>query len=113
MATSPPKFAQLPGGDDAVMEYAKFVDAVRVPAAHLLAELADFHNFGKSLTEIPQEDASTSVRGLYCRQLFNWAVFYEASPPCRITVLHVAHLGAVSFEAAECEALERHSRLGK
>ena len=63
MSPSPPDFAREPGGANAVAEFGMFATAVGEPAAHLLAELAHLHNFGKE-SDIPTNDkAATKVRG--------------------------------------------------
>jgi hypothetical protein len=111
---SPPKFVKGESDVDAVSEYRKFVDAVGEPAAHLLAELAEIHNYG-SLSDIPAEDsAKTSARGLYCRCIGNWAVFYTAdSNPFGITVLHAGSLNPRPFLELESEAVNRLARLNR
>jgi hypothetical protein len=82
-------------GVNAAAEFTEFARAVGDPAAHLLAELVRIHNRG-NLSNIPTADkAATKVRGLNCRRVENWAVFYAADSDgnhCRITVVHVGNL---------------------
>lgn len=92
---------------NAAAEYTRFANAVGDPAVHLLAWLAHVHNKGK-LSDIPNADgASTRVRGLYCRRVEGWAIFYTAELEegnCRIKVVHVGSLNPHSFDALESEA---------
>lgn len=107
----PPDFVREKGGADAVAEFRKFATAIGEPAAHVLAELALLHNHGTQ-SDIPAEDnAATTVRGLYCRKIDNWAIFYTASQPWKITVLHIGHVNPHSFNSLESEATRRLRRL--
>jgi hypothetical protein len=119
MAYRPPEFLRPPyfveGSDvDVVAEFSRFIDAVGEPAAHLLAELAEYHNGLRAYAEIPlADDAETCVRGLCCRKLNGWAVFYAAEQkPVRITVVYAASLNPASFDDLEAEAASRLARLG-
>ena len=110
MPALPPKFVRGKGVD-AVAEFKAFVVAVEKPAAHLLAELIDIQNSGAP-SGIPTADgAATSVRGLYCRKLNGWAVFYTFEPkPFRIMVIYVARLSPSPFSTLEGEAADRMRR---
>jgi hypothetical protein len=114
VSLEPPDFVREGGGVNAVAEFRKFAAAIEEPAAHVLAELAEIHNLGTE-ADIPASDgASTKVRGLYCRQIMGWAVFYAAVSkpnPFRIVVLHVAHMNPHPFAALESEAESRLRRL--
>jgi hypothetical protein len=110
---APPYFAQ--GEDiDAVAEFGKFLDAVGEPASHLLAELADIQKNG-TLSDIPSaDDAATKVRGLHCRRVEGWAIFYAVKPAgrrCEITIVHVGSLNPHAFGALESEAATRLKNL--
>lgn len=107
MALSPPYFAK--GATvNAVAEFRAFVDAVGLPAVELLAELTSLHNSG-DISDIPTKDKNaTHVRGLYCRHIEGWAIFYATETKrCRITVMHAATLNPHSFSALENEATHR------
>ena len=109
MALVPPHFVQGEG-IDAVAEYRRFLDDVGEAASHLLAELADLQHRGR-LEDIPEaDDLATAVRGLYCRRVAGWAVFYAAQwawNRCRIRVVLVAPLNPHPFGALESEAEAR------
>jgi hypothetical protein len=111
VSLQPPDFVREPGGPDAVAEFSRFATAVGEAASHLLAELAEIHNYG-TLSDIPAGDeAATNVRGLYCRRVEGWVIFYSVSKPCRITVIQAANLNPHSFSALESEAENRLRRL--
>jgi hypothetical protein len=95
---------------DAVAEYREFLDAVEDAALHLLAEFTNFQAHG-TLADIRREDdAATKVRGLYCRHVEGWVVFYTAAQAgvgCQIEIILVGSLNPHSFEALENEAEAR------
>jgi hypothetical protein len=102
-----PDFVREPGGADAVAEFSRFAAVVGGPAAHLLAEFAELHNHGVR-TDIPAADEkATKVRGLCCRIIEKWAIFYSVIEPCRITVVHVGHMNPHPFASLESEAETR------
>lgn len=104
MALPPPDFVR--GSKvDAVGEFRRFVEIVREPAAHLLAELSEIHN---GFRAIPTEDIS--VHGLYCRKLDHWAVFYAALDG-GITIVYVASSNPTPLTALEREAADRLAAL--
>jgi hypothetical protein len=107
MALSPPYFARG-GSVNAVAEFRAFVDAVGLPAVELLAELTSLHNSG-DISDIPTSDKNaTNVRGLCCRHVGGWAIFYATETMlCRITIIHAASLNPHSFTAVESEAANR------
>jgi hypothetical protein len=107
VALPPPDFVR--GSKvDAVREFRRFVEVIEEPAAHLLAELSEIHN---GLREIPIEDGKDiSVRGLYCRKLNHWVVFYAAVDG-GITIVYVASSNPTPFSTLESEAANRLTRL--
>jgi hypothetical protein len=117
---NPPYFAR--GGDiDAVAEFTAFVTAVGDEAAFLLAELAVLHNHFYRGDIADQDRYATRARGLYCRQVADWAVFYTVRARIfGVTVVHVGNLkphrtSALDpdlFSALESEAATRLNRLG-
>jgi hypothetical protein len=108
----PPEFVREKGGTDAVSEFRLFSETVGEASAHLLAELAEIHNFGTE-DDIPEEDhRATKVRGLCCRKLRDWAVFYTTSlKPFGIIVVHVASMNPRPFDELENEAERRLRRM--
>lgn len=101
-------------GENAVSEHFAFLEAAPELAAGTFASLCALQNSGTHAS-IPAADAkATRVRGLYCRKLKDWAVFYAADiapKPFRIIVLHVARMTSGTFDFLEVEAAARLRRL--
>jgi hypothetical protein len=101
-------------GKSAAAEHLAFMDAAPEHATRLLAAMCELQNGGAPASIPAADDKATRVRGLYCRKLKGWALFYTADMPprpFRIIVLHVARLAGAAFESLEAEAANRLHRL--
>jgi hypothetical protein len=99
---------------NAVAEYKQFAETVGDPAAHLLAELVHMHNEGSASDVPPADKNSTKVRGLNCRSIEGWVIFYTAQSVenrFQVTILHVGNLALNSFGSLESEAEKRQRTL--
>lgn len=110
-----PDFVREAGGADAVAEFKKFALALPESAMHLLSKLAMLHNHGAPYNILYADDyendkAATDVRGLCCRLIKDWAVFYAVSRHWEVTVVHVGHINPHSFSSLESEAANRLRR---
>jgi len=103
---APPFFIEG-DGVNASHEFMAFLNAVEVPAAHLLAEFMSIQESG-SIDDIPVTDR-TRVEGMYCRHLDDWVVFYiaEQKSSCLIGIVYVGSLNPHSYKALEIEAESR------
>ncbi len=101
-------------GKNAVAEHGAFLDAAPELAARTLAALCELQGFGSSASIPAADGKATRVRGLFCRKMKGWCLFYTADmppKPFRVIVLHVARLNGGTFDALEAEAADRLRRL--
>jgi hypothetical protein len=107
----PPNFVRDAVGTDSVHEFSNFVSSVGAPAVYLLAELAFIHNH-RETGSISLGAAVPGTKGLFCRKISGWAIFYLLSGELEVTVILVAPLNTSEVGSLAMEAIRRSQLLG-